>query len=139
VTDRRAFSVAIFAVHDGEVLLVEHKRLGLWIPVGGEVEPNETPLEAAKRELLEETGLEGDFSARSPIGVPGTPPGLIAYEEHPAGSKGLHLNFCFAARVPSRDLKSDGSWAAARWVREAPAESPENVKVAVRRALALLE
>ena len=86
---RRAFSVSVFCRHAGEILLVRHKRLDLWLPVGGEIEAGETPIEAARRELREETGLEGLFPAG--LGVDGTPPGLIGYEEHPAGSKGLHL------------------------------------------------
>lgn len=132
---RRAFSVSVFAVHDGAVLLVHHKRLNAWLPVGGEVEANETPLEAARRELLEETGLAGDFSVPSPLVVPGGPPGLIGYEEHEAGAKGLHLNFVFVARVPSRTIVSDGSFSQHAWLEEAPADAPLNVRVAVRVAL----
>ena len=98
MSDRRAFSVAVFARHAGRLLLVKHARLGVGLPVGGEIEAGETPLEAARRELKEETGLEGRF-VPAPGAVDGSPAGLIGYEEHPAGSKGLHLNFAFVADV----------------------------------------
>jgi len=133
---RRAFSVAIFARHGGAVLLVRHRRLGTWLPVGGEVEPGETPLEAAVRELREETGLAGTFPPG--LGVDGTPPGLVGYEEHQAGSKGLHMNFAFVADVASRDLTACDEFDAMRWVERAEleaAECPRNVKELGRLAL----
>jgi len=132
---RRAFSVSIFARHRGAVLLVRHRRLGTWLPVGGEIEPGETPLQAAARELREETGLPGRFPAG--LGVEGTPPGLIGYEEHPAGSKGLHLNFAFVADVPSRELAPCDEWSEARWLADASGlDCPENVRQLLRLALA---
>src|SRR6516165_8736429 len=115
--ERRAFSVAIFCRNGGEVLLIRHKRLGTWLPVGGELEAGETPLEAARRELREETGLEGQFPRG--LGVDGTPPGLIGYEEHSAGSKGLHMNFAFVADVASRTLAACDEWSEARWLTAA--------------------
>lgn len=126
--ERRAFSVGVFARNDGEVLLVFHKRLRLWLPVGGEIEEGETPLEAALRELKEETGLEGVPARVDGFAVPGSPPGLIAYEEHEAGDKGLHMNFDFLVDVPHRRVAGDGSFLEHRWFREAPKEAPENVR-----------
>jgi len=134
---RRAFSVSIFCRHDGAVLLIHHRRLGTWLPVGGELEPGETPLEAARREMLEETGLSGRFPTG--LGVDGTPPGLIGYEEHPAGSKGLHLNFAFVADVATRQVQACEEYDAVRWVTEAElatVDGPPNVRQLALKALA---
>jgi 8-oxo-dGTP diphosphatase len=112
---RNAFSVAVFLVNFEEVLLVKHKRLGLWLPTGGEVEGNETPLEAARREVEEETGFKKIVFPRFKNVLDGEPPGFLGYEEHPCGSKGLHMNFNFMAYVPSRDIVSDGSFTEHQW------------------------
>jgi 8-oxo-dGTP diphosphatase len=131
---RRAFSVSIFARHDGRVLLIKHKRLGTWLPVGGELNPGETPLEAAGRELFEETGLEGQFLAQ--VGVEGTPPGFIGYEEHMAGSKGLHMNFVFVADVPGDNIVPNQEFDEHRWLQDAgEVDCPANVRQLVRLAL----
>lgn len=53
----RDFTVAVFVVHNDHVLLHPHKKLGIWLPPGGHIEPNELPDEAAVREVLEESGL----------------------------------------------------------------------------------
>ncbi|WP_459130198.1 NUDIX hydrolase [Guggenheimella bovis] len=43
-----------------EVLLLHHKKLGKWLQVGGHIEEGENAFDAAKRELLEEAGIEGE-------------------------------------------------------------------------------
>jgi 8-oxo-dGTP diphosphatase len=135
VTSRRAFAVAVFARHRGRVLLVAHTRLGAWLPVGGEVEPGESPLDAARRELSEETGLVGEFPVALD-GVDGTPAGLIGYEEHPAGSKGTHLNFAFVADVTSDVIAPNHEFGDHRWVTDgAEVPCPLNVRQLVDVAL----
>jgi len=97
---KQIFSASVFVTADsGAVLLIHHLWHKMWLPPGGSLEEGETPLDAAIRELREETGL---VDVIFPImrGEPhGTPPGFLGYEEHP-GKNGMHLNFCFIARVP---------------------------------------
>ena len=57
MTPTRDFTVAVFVVHEGRVLLHWHEKLGRWLPPGGHIEPNELPDEAAIREVHEETGV----------------------------------------------------------------------------------
>jgi 8-oxo-dGTP diphosphatase len=40
----------------GQLFLIRHRKARLWLPTGGHVDPGEHPFDAAKRELLEETG-----------------------------------------------------------------------------------
>ncbi len=136
---RRAWSVSVFARHEGAILLVFHKRLDSWLPVGGEVEGDETPLEAARRELFEETGLDGMFRSGAHDEMDGVPRGFLGYEEHMAGKKGLHLNASFVCDVLTREVRLDDSLSDHRWVTLADGPwdlAPANVRELARRALA---
>ncbi len=53
----------IFARYQGQWLYSRHKARNTWETAGGHIEPGETPLDAAKRELFEETGAL-DFTIR---------------------------------------------------------------------------
>lgn len=132
---RRAFSVAIYPRHRGRALLIKHKRLGVWLPPGGEIEPGETPLEAAMRELREETGLAGRFPKTTD--VDGVPPGYLGYEEHPAGAKGMHMNFVFACDVDTAEITPCDEFTEWRWVDSmAGLDAPRNVGEFLALALA---
>ncbi len=44
--------------HENLVLLILHKKLNMWLPVGGHIEKDETPDDAIIREAKEETNLD---------------------------------------------------------------------------------
>lgn len=53
----RHFTVSVYVVHNNRVLLHKHKKAQILLPVGGHIDLNELPEEAAIREAFEETGI----------------------------------------------------------------------------------
>ncbi len=51
-------TVGTYIFHEEKVLLILHKKLKLWLPVGGHIELDETPDDAVHREVNEEVNLE---------------------------------------------------------------------------------
>ena len=70
----RHLTVSGFVVHEGRVALHWHRKLGIWLPAGGHIEPNEDPVEAVLREVREEFAVEAEVL---PLG------GRVDYEDGP--------------------------------------------------------
>jgi 8-oxo-dGTP pyrophosphatase MutT (NUDIX family) len=67
------FTVAIFVVDNARVLLIHHRKLDKWLPLGGHIELDEDPEQAALREAREESGLDVELiGERPPTTEPGT-------------------------------------------------------------------
>ncbi len=66
IHERIDFTVAIFVVHDGKILLIHHRNLDKWLPLGGHIELDEDPEAAALREAREESGLEVELLGERP-------------------------------------------------------------------------
>lgn len=57
-TPRFCWTVVGIPIHQDKVLMVKHKKLGIWLCPGGHMEEGELPHHAAERECLEETGVQ---------------------------------------------------------------------------------
>ena len=101
------FTVAIFVVRDGRILLVHHRKLNKWLPLGGHVELEEDPEQAALREAREESGFEVELlGGRPPTTGPGTR-ALIAprfLDIHRINETHEHIGMMYWARPKSGDL-----------------------------------
>ena len=78
----------------GRLLLVRNRDDGLWQTVGGGMDPNEQPADAAVREAFEETGLI--IEPTRIIGVYAGPAFCLTY---PNGDVVSYVGIAFAARV----------------------------------------
>lgn len=149
--------VAVYCVHEGEALLVHHKKHDLRLPVGGKIRDNETPFLAALRELEEETGWKSeDLRPAVPIRSM-VPFGYFGYREFErqtgaftpigfgdAGAMAkvelMECCFQFAFHVPNRKPVSNGEWSDPQWFSIANFQSlvPHNVPTNVRFTMAEL-
>ena len=66
---KKEFTATVYIIYENKFLLQFHPKLQKWLPSGGHMEPNETPPEAARREVLEETGLEIEFITQENIWI----------------------------------------------------------------------
>jgi len=68
-----AVSVYVFNHDMTAILMVQRRKapfVGMWVPPGGHVEDGETPVRCARREVMEETGLDirvVDFQTGTPL------------------------------------------------------------------------
>ena len=98
------FTVAIFLVRDRKILLILHRKLNKWLPLGGHIELDEDPEIAALREAREESGFEVELIGdRPPTTEPGTR-ALIAprfLDIHKITDTHQHIGMIYWARPKS--------------------------------------
>jgi 8-oxo-dGTP pyrophosphatase MutT (NUDIX family) len=102
------FTVAIFVVQNSRVLLIHHRKLDKWLPLGGHIELEEDPEQAALREAREESGLDVELiGERPPTSEPGTR-ALIAprfLDIHRITETHEHIGMIYWARPSNGTLK----------------------------------
>ena len=134
---------------NGEILMIRHKKLGVWLPPGGHIDENELPCKAVLREIFEETGVKAKvITAAQDIGVPSQPielplPMQILLED--IEGTGLHnhidmIYLCVAedCTLNPQENEVDGiGWFTPAAVMEL--ETFDNVRGTVQKAMRLYE
>ena len=145
----RHFTATTFVVCQDKVLLHLHKKLGIWLPAGGHIDRDELPEDAARREVLEETGLHVqlyqpealiDFGDDEAMELH-RPIHLLLENINPFHQ---HIDFIYYARTDSYQLNpGDGEANSFRWfsrkeLTDNNLPMPGNVKALAAEALAVL-
>lgn len=106
--DKIDWTVDVFVVNEGAVLLRKHDKYKLWLAPGGHIELDEEPTAAALREVKEETGLNAELVGEVPNLTEGE-----GYREllaprflniHPINATHDHISLVYFARSSSRDV-----------------------------------
>lgn len=121
----KQFTSTVFIIENDKVLLVFHRKLQKWLPPGGHIDTNETPPVAAKREALEETGLEIELIPQENIWINQwnaksfERPYMCLLEEVPAfgdHAAHQHMDFIYLARpIGGQVMQNFRETAGIRW------------------------
>lgn len=107
--------VSYFVVRDearGRLLLVDHRKAGLWLPAGGHVEPDEDPWETVVRECREELHIDA-----APSQATGTRPFFLTVTETRGPGRHTDVSLWYVLRADAGDVTSfdEREFAAVRW------------------------
>lgn len=123
------FVVSIHIIYQDKILMIHHKKLERWLPIGGHVELNEDPEQAVYREAKEESGLDIEIIGHKLNFVsPGTkfliPPAYMDIHDIPGNHK--HIGLVYFARATTDQVTlAPEEHHDIRWLSEAELEDPE--------------
>lgn len=139
----RDFTASALVIREDKILLLNHKKIDVWLQPGGHIEANELPHETAKRETKEETGfkvqLEGsiiDYDENA-YDLP-TP---ISTNVHKIKENHWHCDFIFKAFVDEKveathEDEHDGiKWFSLDEFKSGEYDMPENLRLLAIRVL----
>lgn len=116
------FCVEVFVVHKNKVLLRMHDKHHFWLSVGGHIELNEGPIEAAIREVKEEVGLDIKIAGEAPSFNTEDSSSILAPRylwRHKVNEKHEHIVFVYFATSDTdviKDPNYDHEKSETRWV-----------------------
>ena len=115
----------------GELLLVRHEGVDRWVLPGGGIDGDESLLEAARRELAEEAGVEARYDGLAM---------LTRIELATGGYRTWGVLPIFAASAETLELDvadPDGEISRARWFEELPEDTRDRDELLAWRRRAL--
>jgi 8-oxo-dGTP pyrophosphatase MutT (NUDIX family) len=143
------FTVEVFIVYENKVLLRKHDKYKILLSVGGHIELDEDPVQAAYREVKEEVGLDIELWDPRPVDNSDEyfeeliPPVVMGRHGslHPTNHDHIHITMVYFARALSDkvevNFEADRSdeW---KWFTKAEIEQLElrsNIRAYALRAL----
>ena len=121
LNEKMDYTACTYIVFDRKVLLHKHKKLHIWLPPGGHIDPGEDPNEAAIREAKEETGLDIELVGESrqydsPFGSRDiVPPRFLNRHYYDTSRTHEHVNLAYFARARSDDARHEIEGMEIRW------------------------
>jgi len=102
------YTVCAYIVFKGKVLMIHHKALNKWLPIGGHIELDEDPEEGLIREIFEESGLDVEILSSKPqIDQEGTKflytPNFL--DIHDIDSIHKHIGFVYFCKAKTNKVK----------------------------------
>lgn len=142
------YTAEVFIIYRNKVLLRKHDKLGIWLSVGGHIEDNEDPNQAALREVKEETGLDVtlDNTLRPKnLFTDGSQELIPPYYLNINGKDNRHITFVYFAKTDSdvisqdveKEISEDMKWFTKKEL-ENSTEILENIKYYALKALKML-
>lgn len=116
---------------ENRLLLLKRSDSGRWGPPGGATEPGERVEEAAKRETLEETGLE--INEMSLFGVFSGPE---LYYQYPNGDEVYNVTIVYLARDWRGEVKLNEEHTEFRWFAANEIPAPEEISPPILAVIA---
>ena len=131
------FTASVYVVFENKVLLHKHKKYNIWLPPGGHIELDEDPVQAAKREVLEETGLQVNLVGESQMrwadkSVELLSPRFVNRHFTEAGKNHEHVDFIYLATTDDEVVTPEDEGGEMRWLSQEDIERMHDIKDNIR-------
>ena len=145
IHEKLDFVISAFIVYEGRVLLVQHPRYDMWLPMGGHIELDEDSDQALFREIREETGLEVEIMSHKHSTMDTTTKPLYSpnyMEVYDANPPHRHISLTYFARAKNDNHILSSEHSEIRWLSESELDDPQykltdSIKFFCREALKL--